>query len=346
MAQKRRLASKIAFLSAGLAACLGLAGCGNEQNSSAVSSSTAASHKASGTANVAYAGSLQLTNDQHIGPMFTKATGLAYQGYGNGANAVAHLIKSGQITPNVFESIGTAPIESLGTNKASFAIGFAGSPLVIAYSDKSPYAKQLSAIGTGKEPIADLFSLMEKPDFHFGRTDPNTDPQGQYFVMMMHLAETELKLPKGTADRILGSLENDKQVYQETDILSRLQAGQMDAASAYLPEAIQQHLNYILLPDTINMGNPADAKLYATEHLAIAGGQTVTGAPIEVYLTTINDTPDQSAGASFAAFTLSKRGLQTFRSMGYTMTPFKIWGKQADMPKAVARIVQSQQAGS
>jgi molybdate/tungstate transport system substrate-binding protein len=344
MAKKRFSANKITFVSTGLAACLALAGCGNELSNTANSSNTTASQKTSGTADVAYAGSLQLTNDSYIGPVFTKATGFAYQGYGNGTDAVANLIKSGQITPNVFESIGTGPIQSLGATKADWAIGFASSPLVIAYSNKSPYAKQLSAIAKGKEPIADLFSLMEKPDFHLGRTDPNADPQGQYFVMMMRLAETELKLPQGTANRILGSLENAKQVYSETDILSRLQAGQMDASSAYLPEAIQDHINYIQLPNSINMGDPADAKLYATEHLKIANGQTVTGTPIEVYLTTVNGTPDPSAAASFAAFTLSKQGRQTFRKMGYTLTPLKIWGNQADIPTAVQRVVQPQQS--
>jgi molybdate/tungstate transport system substrate-binding protein len=314
-------------------------GCGTDANSTANTTSPSET-KATGSADVAYAGSLQLTNDSYISPLFKKQTGMLYQGYGNGADAVANLIKSGQITPNVFESIGTAPIQSLGAKYTDWAVGFAGSPLVIAYSKKSPYASQLEAIANGKEPISNLFTLMAKPDFHLGRTDPNTDPQGQYFVMMMHLAEREINLPAGTANKILGSLDNSKQVYNETDILSRLQAGQMDASSAYLPEAIQKHLPYIKLPDTINMGNPSNAKLYASQHLKLSNGKTVTGTPIEVYVTAIKGTPDQNAGTAFAKLILSKEGLQIFSKMGYTLTPFKVWGNRADVPKAIGDEIQ------
>ncbi|MFB5192422.1 extracellular solute-binding protein [Alicyclobacillus fastidiosus] len=334
-----RTGKRVVFTGIGLAACLSVIGCGTDNQTTAnnvTTSSTSSAAKASGTANVAYAGSLQLTNDSYVSPLFRKQTGYAYQGYGNGADAVASMIKSGQITPNVFESIGTGPIQSLGAKYTDWAVGFASSPLVIAYSKKSPYAKQLEAIANGKEPISDLFTLMAKPDFHLGRTDPNTDPQGQYFVMMTHLAETELHLPAGTANKVLGSLDNPNQVYNETDILARLQAGQMDASSAYLPEAIQQHLPYIKLPDTINMGNPADAKLYASQHVKLANGKTVSGAPIEVYATTIKGTQDQDAGTAFAKLTLSKQGLQIYQKMGYTLTPFKVWGNKADVPKAIA----------
>ncbi|MDQ0191295.1 substrate-binding domain-containing protein [Alicyclobacillus cycloheptanicus] len=327
--------------SIGIAACLALAGCGTTSNGTANSANTTSANStgttagAKGTADVAYAGSLQLTNDQYVAPAFEKATGLAYKGYGQGADAVANLIKSGQITPNVFDSIGTGPIEKVGTDKADWAIGFASSPLVIVYSKQSPYASQLEQIANGTKPLKDLFTLMEQPNFHLGRTDPNQDPQGQYFVMMLHLAEKQFNLPAGTANKILGSLDNSQQVYQETDILSRLQAGEMDASSAYLPQAIQQHLPYIKLPDTINMGNPADAKLYASESLKLSDGSTVTGSPIEIYVTGIKGTPDQSAGTAFIKFALSKQGLAIYRKMGYTITPFQVWGNKSDIPQSI-----------
>ncbi|WP_067618125.1 extracellular solute-binding protein [Alicyclobacillus acidiphilus] len=303
---------------------------------------TAGAADASGIANVAYAGSLQLTNDSYIAPAFEKATGFSYQGYGEGANAVANLIKSNQITPNVFESIGTTPLQMVGRDKINWGIGFASSPLVIAYSKKSPYAKQLEQIASGKEPLTSLFKLMENPDFHLGRTDPNADPQGQYFVMMMHLAEKELHLPSGTANKILGSVENSSQIFSETDILTRLQAGQLDATSAYLPEAVQKHLPYIKLPNTINMGASADAKLYATQHLTLSDGTRVTGAPIEIYLSMVKGTPNQDAGLAFAKFTLSKQGLAIFRKMGYTLTPFTIWGQTSAIPQAIRAELKGQ----
>lgn len=296
---------------------------------------TGTGNGAVGTADVAYAGSLQLTNDKGLAPSFTQSTGFKYRGYGNGATAIANLIRSGEITPNVFESIGTAPLKDAGRDKVAYGIGFAGSPLVIAYSNKSPYAKQLRAIADGQKPLKTLFPLMEQPNFHLGRTDPNADPQGQYFVMMMNLAEKELHLPKGTSARILGSLSNPKQVYSETDILSRLQAGQMDASSAYLPEAVQQGLPYIQLPAAVNLGDPKYKSRYATEHLKLSNGQTVTGAPIELYITGVQGSPDHQAGTAFIHFALSKPGLHIFKQNGYTLTPMTVWGKRSKIPGSI-----------
>ena len=69
--------------------------------------------KVTGAANVAYAGSLQLLNEKTIAPAFEQATGASYKGQGAGAVGLGKEIASGEITPNVFESIGTAPITAL-----------------------------------------------------------------------------------------------------------------------------------------------------------------------------------------------------------------------------------------
>lgn len=328
---------KLIVTSIGVMLCMPLIGCGTSPTSTTNSTTKGRASTTAGIANVAYAGSLQLTNDQYIQPAFTKATGFGYRGFGEGANAVANLIKSKQITPNVFESIGIPPLKTAGRGRVQWAVGFASSPLVIAYSKQSPFAGELKQIADGQKPISALFSLMEKPNFHLGRTDPNTDPQGQSFVMMMHLAEQELHLPRGTANKILGSLENSSEVYPETDILSRLQSGELDASSAYLPEAIQKGLPFIKLPNTVNMGSPADAKLYATQSVTLSNGLKVTGAPVEVYVSEVTGTPDPSAGTSFIRFTLSKQGLDIYRKMGYTMTPYELWGLKSAIPQAIQK---------
>lgn len=290
-------------------------------------------------ANIAYAGSLQLVNDTIVGPAFTKATGIQYQGRGSGALAVAHLIAGGEITPNVFESIGTAPYELMGTKTPKWAIGFASSPLVIAYSPTSPYAAQLKAIATGKEPLRKLFTLMEQKSFHLGRTNPNTDPQGQSFILMMQLAQKQLKLPAGTANKILGGNTNPAQIFAEEAILSRLQSGQLDASSAYLPEAIQHHLPYITLPATMNMGNPADKSIYASVHINVKG-KTVSGNPVEIYVATVPGNPDTAAGDKFVAYLLSKQGQKMYKQNGYILTSFQFWGKKSAIPSSIRAEVQ------
>lgn len=313
-------------------------------NSAGGAGHTGASSTANGTAFVAYAASLQLANDQFVGPAFTKATGTPYKGQGGAAFAVANLILSKEITPNVFMSVGTAPIAVITPQFTTWAVGFASSPIVIAYSPQSPYASQLKAIANGSKPLSSLFTLMEQPKFHLGRTNPNTDPQGQAFIFMMRLAESQLHLPQGTANWVLGSVNNPKQIFAESSILSRLQAGQLDATSAYLPEAIQRHLPYISLPNTINLGDPSQASLYATQQMTISGGKKVKGSPIEVYATALARAPDATAGAAFVKYILSPAGKALYKKEGYTLTKPILYGNQKDIPQSVQQDIT--QAGS
>ncbi|WP_258110833.1 extracellular solute-binding protein [Alicyclobacillus sp. SP_1] len=321
-----------------------LSGCGTVHSPSSASDANAGGGgAASGStalnreANVAYAGSLELVNNQFLGPQFSKQTGIHYEGRGGGAFGMAHLIASGEIHPNVFESIGTAPLTKMGTKVPKWAIGFASSPLVVAYSPSSPYAAEFRQIAEGHKPLRDLFMLMEKPGFHLGRTNPNTDPQGQSFVLMVKLAQRQLHLPSGTAAKILGQVDNSSQIYSEEGILSRLQAGQLDATSAYLPEAIQHHLPYISLPSSMNMGNPEDASTYASVQMRLSNGSTVHGQPIEVYVTTVPGAEDENAGTRFVSFLLSDKGRSIFVKNGFQWTKFIVWKSKSAIPSALQK---------
>ncbi len=334
----RRGARVTAGLAGALAVSTLLAGCGAQAAGARLPSTAAqkaASHRLSGTASVAYAGSLQLVNDQFIAPAFSKTTGLSYRGRGGGSFGVAHLIASGQIRPNVFESIGTAPIRILMPRLTDWAVGFASAPLVVAYSPTSPFAAQFRAIAAGRRPMKDLFTLLENARLHLGRTNPNTDPQGQAFIMMLELADRYYHLPKGTAAKILGGANNPHQIFAEEAILSRLQAGQLDASSAFLPEAVQRHLPYIALPAAINLGDPADARAYAKASVTLKGGKTAVGAPLEIYVTSVSGAPDQSAGQRLIAYMLGKPGRTIYRQEGYTLTSPVFFGNRSAIPRSI-----------
>lgn len=309
-----------------------LAGCGTTP--AKTSASTAA-----GRVYVAYAGSLQQLNSQEIGPGFHKATGAQYRGQGGGSYGMAHLVASGSVQANVFESIGTGPLKDLG-RRVPWAVGMASSPLVIAYSPASPYAKTFAAIRAGTLPLKNLFELMAKPGFHLGRTNPATDPQGQAFVMMVNGAEPLLQLPTGTASKILGTLENPQQIFAEEAILSRLQAGQLDAASAFLSEAIQLHLDYITLPNAINFGDPADQGQYAQLHLNLGAGKIVTGSTLEIYAAPLAKSFDPKTANAFIQYLLSPRGLNILKSQGYQLTSSVVVGSRSAIPSAIQKELQ------
>lgn len=301
-------------------------------------------------ADVAYAGSLQFLNEKVIGPAFARATGFAYQGRGGGSVALSHEILAGEITPNVFESVGSGPIQPLLPRMTSWYVQFASSPLVVAYSPRSRFASQLSAIARGQKPLADLFTLMEQPGFLLGRTNPQTDPQGQAFYEMVELAQSELHLPATTVSRVLGPLDNPSQVFAETTLESRLQAGQLDAASAFRSQAVQLHLAYVPLPASIDLGDPADAAGYAAATVVVPGtgsspARTVHGTPLVIDVATVREPgqspADAAAADAFAAYQLSAAGRRAYAAAGFTLLPETVHGDGAAVPPAVLAAVRS-----
>lgn len=316
------------------ASALGAAACGSGSPAASTSTTSPAPQKVSGTANVAYAGSLQLLNEKVVGPAFSKATGAGYQGRGGGSFGVAQQIVSGEISPNVFESVGAAPIAVLEPKFTSWYVQVAASPIVVAYNPNTPFAPQLKAIAAGKKPLSELFALMEQPGFHLGRTNPNTDPQGQAFYEMVELAQARYHLPATTVTKVLGPLDNPAEVFAETALEARLQAGQLDAASAFLSQAVQLHLPYITLPSAIDFGDPALSSIYAKATLTLTGGKSVHGVPLVIDATVLHG-QDQAAATAFVAYLLSPAGRDEFRRGGYSLVTPRLFGNTSAAPTVI-----------
>ncbi len=320
-----------------VAACSSSSSSGAGGPASSSPSASASAAKPSGAVNVAYAGSLANLNEKVVGPTFTKATGYAYQGRGAGSTALSQEIKSAEIAPNVFESIGGKPIETLEPKFTSWYVQFASSPIVVAYNPASKYASQFAAIASGAKPLSDLFTLMATQGFKLGRTDPNVDPQGVAFIEMLMLAQKQYKLPSNIVTTTIQgqpSSANSPTIFEETALEPRLQAGQLDASSAYLSQAIQLHLHYITLPNSINLGDPALAAQYKTVSFKLANGELQTGKPLSVCITTIGP-KDQAAADAFVAYVLSPAGLALHKQGGYTLLTPKAFGNTSAIPAAI-----------
>jgi molybdate/tungstate transport system substrate-binding protein len=326
--KKGRGARMSALLSLTLLA-LAAAGCGSSSSSggsSSPSSSGSGSAAVSGTANVAYAASLAFLNEKIVGPAFAKATGLKYAGRAGPSDGLESEIASGQITPDVFEAVGGDNITPLFPKFTSWYVQYATTSIVLAYNPKSKYASQFAAIAAGKKPITALFPILEKPGFKLGRTDPNLDPQGRAFIYMLELAQMVYHLPADTVHKIIGSAPgsaNSSEIFDEAALEPRLQAGQLDASSAYLSQAIQLHLHYIKLPASINLGSAGLAPEYHKASITITGNVTKHGSPLTIDITTIKNS---AAGAKFAAYVLSPAGLALHKQGGYTLLPPMLTG--------------------
>jgi len=314
-----RMGALLALTFIGFAA----AGCGSSAPSSSSSSSSGGASKVTGTANVAYAASLEFLNEKVNAPAFTKADGYKFSGRAGASGDLESNIAAGEISPNVFESVGADNITPLEPKFTQWYVQYASTSMVVAYNPKSKYASQFKAIASGKKPLKDLFTLMETPGFKLGRTDPNIDPQGRDFIYMLELAQSFYHLPKNTVTKILGgppASPTSSQIFAESSLDATLQSGQLDASSAFITQAIELHLPYIALPAAINLGSFADAAQYAKATITISKGGVASmksGSPQVIDITIIGK--PAPAGIAFVKYTLSQAGLALYKQGGFTL---------------------------
>lgn len=337
---------RIAALAGLAAVAVAAAGCsssgpggGSPSSSASAAASSSASAQPAANANVAYASSLQFLNEKLVAPAFTQAEGYKFTGHGGASTELANDIKSGELTPDVYESVGGDNIKLIEPKFTKWYAQYAGTSIVVAYNPKSKYASQFKAIADGSKPVCSLFSsTMQSPGFKLGRTDPNIDPQGRDFIMMLELAQSSCHLPSGTVAKILGTPDfgsaSSSQIYAESSLDATLQSGQLDASSAFITQAVELHLPYIKLPDAINLGNFSDAAAYKQATVTVKSGKTYHGSPQVIDITTVG-TPSP-AGIAFVKYTLSRAGLAQYSHGGFTVLKPTVFGDKSAVPSAIA----------
>jgi molybdate/tungstate transport system substrate-binding protein len=339
---------RIAAIAGLAAATVAVAGCssssspsgGSSASASSSASSSAAPTKPTGNVNVAYASSLQFLNEKIVSPAFTQAEGYKFVGHGGASTELANDITSGELTPDVFESVGGDNIKLIEPKFTNWYVQYAGTSIVLAYNPKSKYAADFKAVANGSKNVCSLFSsTLQSPGFKLGRTDPNIDPQGRDFIMMVELAQSYCHLPSDTAAKILGTSDfgtaNSSQIYAESSLDSTLQSGQLDAASAFITQAVELKLPYIKLPDQINLGSAAEKAAYAKATVKVKNGKTYKGSPQVIDITTVGAKPS-AAAIAFVKYTLSSAGLAQYSHGGFTVLTPKLTGSMSAVPAAIA----------
>jgi molybdate/tungstate transport system substrate-binding protein len=195
---------------------------------------------------------------------------------------------------------------------ADFNIKFVSNEMAIVYSEKSRYASQINA--------KNWYDILMKSDVAFGRADPNADPCGYRSVMTLQLAETYYKKP-GLAKRVT---DKDQQYIRpkEVDLLALLESGSIDYLFLYKSVAMQHNLKYVILPDQINLKNPAFAADYSAASVEINGKkpgekETMKGEPMIYGITMLRDAPNKEAALAFLEFLLSMdKGMKIMEKNG------------------------------
>lgn len=188
-------------------------------------------------------------------------------------------------------------------NYSSWNIKFASNEMAIVYHESSRYANEINAENWPE--------ILMKEDVIYGRSDPNSDPCGYRTLLTSQLAEKYYHLD-GFTDKLISKDEAYVRP-KEVDLLALLESNSIDYIFLYRSVAEQHELNYIVLPDSINLKNPDLANFYRTAQVEITGKTpgtltTKTGEPMVYGITMLDNAPNKELALKFLNFVLAKQG--------------------------------------
>ena len=192
-------------------------------------------------------------------------------------------------------------------------IRFATNRLVLCYTNKSKYAKEVNA--------QNWYEILLKKGVVWGHSDPNLDPCGYRSVMVLQLAEKYYKIP-GLYQRLIDNRPKANIRPKSVELVALLQTGNMDYAWEYRSVAVQHELRFVELPDQINLGNYKYDTFYKKAVVKVTGKKLGTflnkkGKSCTYGITLLKNAPNTQAATAFLEYMLDPQGgLKILKEMG------------------------------
>lgn len=201
--------------------------------------------------------------------------------------------------------------ELLIPDYTSWGIRFATNEIVIAFTEKSKYCKEINA--------DNWMDILQRKDVIYSRSDPDSDPCGYRTEFTFMLAEKYYK--KAGLTEMMETKNKEYIRPKEVDLVALMESNVIDYMFQYKSVAIQHNLKYIVLPKEINLSDPSMNNLYSSVTTEIAGSKPgdrmkVTGDYINYSVTVLDKAPQREEAINFLEFLLSPVGTQIFKKNG------------------------------
>jgi molybdate/tungstate transport system substrate-binding protein len=223
-------------------------------------------------------------------------------------------------------------VPETGKPYANWYIKFATNHLGLAYTSKSKYANEINA--------DNWYKIIARSDVKLGLADPRFDAVGYRALMALQLAKAAYNKPTILEDVILGQFktpitmetENGRAIIHVPEILETkpessivlrgasmqeialLESGDVDYAFEYESVIQQDKLNFIKLPDAMNLGNEQFVKQYAQVQVRLDFKRFVSVKPefngdvIGYGMTIPSNAPHPAQAQDFISFLLGPKG--------------------------------------
>ncbi len=194
---------------------------------------------------------------------------------------------------------------------ANWNIKFASNEMVIAFRKSTNEKFKIDS--------SNWMNILLDDDVRYGRSEPNADPCGYRTVLVSKLAEKYYNIP-GFADKLL---EKDQKYIRpkETDLIALIETRTIDYFFIYRSVAEQHQLDYIILPDEINLKSDRYTEEYASVTVELTGKEpgsfiTQKGEPMVYGLTIPFNAPHKNTALKFVDFMLSDKGKEIMEQNG------------------------------
>ena len=191
---------------------------------------------------------------------------------------------------------------------ASWYVRFARNRMVVAYTDRSVGARQLTS--------ANWYQVLSRPDARVGRSDPRLAPVGYRALLLYRLAEGYYRLP-GLASRLEARTPPALIRSNASELVALLQARELDYIVDYESLARANRLRFVTLPPEIDLSDPARGIVYARATVRVArrtDTTTYAGAPLTYAASVPRAAPHPEIGQRFLSYLLSPAGQAVLRA--------------------------------
>jgi molybdate/tungstate transport system substrate-binding protein len=200
---------------------------------------------------------------------------------------------------------------------ATWYASFASNAMVLAYSERSAAAQEISG--------DNWWRILLRPEVRWGESDPALDPNGYRTRMVFQLAESHYHEP-GLAERLEAAVRPRYVRPNEAQLLGLIQAGELDYAWSYRSLAATAGLRWVTLPPEIDLSDPNRGAGYALARVRLPGPRLGSadsvefqGEPILYALTIPTAAQHPELARSFVEFVFSPEGQAIVREAGFTV---------------------------
>jgi len=219
---------------------------------------------------------------------------------------------------------------------ADWNVQFVRNTMVIAYTDQSLYGDEVGS--------DNWYDVLTREGVVVGRGDPDVDPCGYRTLLVWQLAEKHYGVPGLYRSLDEGCpLANVRP--KSEDLIALLQSGDMDYAWEYGSVAVQHGLNFVELPDEINLSQVEHADFYALASVEVAGKEpnttmTIEGTPIVYGVTIPNAALSPDLALEFVKFLLGPEGQEIMEQHGQPPIVPPVADDRDALPPELQAVVQ------